>query len=138
MPTCTKCQQDKPTERFSQRKDRDELRHYCKDCANEGERERRARLTPEERYAHERRKRLWRFHRIRPDEYDAMLAAQDSRCAICETKNPAGRWGLFVVDHDHDTGKIRGLLCNRCNKCIGQLDDDPDLLRKAAAYLESR
>ncbi len=59
-----------------------------------------------------------------------MLAAQHGVCAICQTA-PA-----IHVDHDHRTGQIRGLLCFRCNAALGQLADDPLVLRRAARYLE--
>lgn len=64
------------------------------------------------------------------DEYRAMLVAQTA-CPICEREVER-----FEVDHDHDTGAIRGLLCSRCNGALGQLCDDPVLLRRALAYLE--
>lgn len=57
-------------------------------------------------------------------------------CAICDTQEPGGRDHRFHVDHDHKTGKVRGLLCNKCNLMVGLSKDDPDILRKAAAYLE--
>lgn len=69
-------------------------------------------------------------------DYDAMLLSQDGKCAICGTETSAGK-GRFSVDHDHGTGKIRGLLCNNCNAGIGLLKDDPRVLRYAANYLES-
>lgn len=79
-----------------------------------------------------------REYRMTPDEYAAMVAAQAGRCAICgEAPEPAGhrRLALFV-DHDHETGAVRGLLCGPCNTGIGHLKDDPERLRVAAKYLE--
>lgn len=64
-----------------------------------------------------------------------MLAAQNGGCAICSTTTPDGNARRFHVDHDHETGKIRGLLCHSCNTGIGKLRDDPDLLLSAVAYL---
>jgi hypothetical protein len=67
-----------------------------------------------------------------------MLTAQDSKCAICGG-GPAGgikAAARLHVDHDHDTGKVRALLCNGCNRGIGYLKDDPALLRVAADYIE--
>ena len=73
------------------------------------------------------------------DQYDAILAAQGGRCAICRrTPDEAGmpkHWnGYLCVDHCHDTGVVRGLLCNDCNIAIGRIRT-PDLLRAAADYL---
>ena len=65
-------------------------------------------------------------------EYDAILEAQGGGCAICG-RSP-GRKRL-PVDHNHETGEIRGLLCLACNRAVGLLGDDPDLARRAAEYL---
>jgi len=72
-----------------------------------------------------------------PEQYDAMLVAQGGGCAICGTKEPGRKKGVFAVDHDHITGKVRALLCTNCNIGIGNLGDDPVRLRTAADYLES-
>ena len=68
-----------------------------------------------------------------------MLKQQNNSCAICQSSNPGGkhRQGMFMVDHNHKTGKIRGLLCNRCNLAIGVLRDDVKLLNKVVQYLHS-
>ena len=67
--------------------------------------------------------------------YDALLAKQNNKCAICpiHISESARR---FAVDHDHVTGDVRGLLCFRCNAGIGKFNDDPALLKLAVAYLE--
>ena len=67
------------------------------------------------------------------EAYDALVEAQGSACAICGSK--ACKRALHV-DHDHGTGKVRGLLCNTCNRCLGLLKDDATVLRSAIAYLE--
>lgn len=72
-------------------------------------------------------------------EYGQMLLAQGGKCAICGEESGGTRHGetkALAVDHDHVTGKVRGLLCESCNQGIGKLKDDPDLLRKAADYIE--
>lgn len=95
---------------------------------------------------------LWRLYRIRPDEYDAMRAAQDYRCVICGRHEdeipvqPGGRPrkdgssptppAKLVVDHCHARGSLRSLLCQPCNVMLGQAADDPARLRAGAAYLE--
>jgi len=66
-------------------------------------------------------------------EYNQMLELQDEVCAICLTKNTRGK-GL-VVDHDHATGLVRGLLCDRCNLGIAHFGEDTDVLNRAQNYL---
>lgn len=70
---------------------------------------------------------------ITPEQYDALLASQDNRCAICrsEGSGPKG----WHVDHDHVTGTVRGLLCGPCNLGLGHFNDDVDRLRAAIAYI---
>jgi hypothetical protein len=70
-------------------------------------------------------------------DYDNILANQNGVCAICGTDHPGGRGNTFHVDHDHDTGKVRALLCSKCNNGIGQFNDNPELLEAAAAYLRA-
>jgi hypothetical protein len=66
-----------------------------------------------------------------------MLAAQGGVCAACgETPSPRRGKSIWNVDHDHSTGRVRGILCTGCNSAIGHLQDDPERCRKAAAYLE--
>ncbi|HAM41948.1 MAG TPA: hypothetical protein DCP69_11645 [Candidatus Omnitrophica bacterium] len=79
-----------------------------------------------------KRRHLAKLYGISMEEYDRWLEAQNGRCAICEAE-PSRR--MLAVDHDHETGKIRGLLCTRCNVAIGGLNDNPALLRKAIVYL---
>ena len=73
-------------------------------------------------------------------DYDAMKAEQGGVCAIC--KQPPlehfwdGRVKELCIDHDHETGKVRGLLCGLCNKGIGNFRDNPRLMTEAIGYLE--
>lgn len=72
-------------------------------------------------------------------DYEAMHAAQGGLCAICkQPERIRQKYGLkrLAVDHDHVTGKVRGLLCQRCNQMIGHGADDVELLRKAIEYLQ--
>lgn len=68
------------------------------------------------------------------EEYERMEREQGGVCAICE--RPPGKRRL-AVDHDHDSGQIRALLCAACNRAIGCMADDPALLELAAQYLVS-
>ncbi len=83
---------------------------------------------------------LWKNYRMTADEFNELWASQDGKCAICEIDlAPKGRTPNSVaVDHNHENGAVRGLLCRTCNVGIGYLNDDPDLLIAAAEYLISR
>jgi len=76
----------------------------------------------------------WAQYGITPEDYARMFAAQGGRCAICRTANP-GNGRRWSVDHDHETGKVRGLLCSQCNTGLGMLRDSPITLTAARAYL---
>lgn len=75
------------------------------------------------------------------EEYNVMLEAQNGVCAICGKTNDdydaKGAPRFMPVDHCHTTGKIRAILCGPCNRALGGFKDDPELLCKAAAYVES-
>lgn len=75
-------------------------------------------------------------------EFDAMVAAQGGVCAIChepETKLSAkGRVRRLSIDHDHRTGRVRALLCARCNSVVGYMNDDPRLGDKVVAYMRQQ
>lgn len=73
------------------------------------------------------------------DDYDKMFESQNGVCSICnqpETFTMKGRTHSLAVDHCHDTGKIRGLLCRSCNQAIGMLKDNIETLSKAIEYLK--
>lgn len=80
---------------------------------------------------------LKRTYGITIDDYERMLSDQGGCCAIChrpETGCAAKKY--FSVDHCHETGKVRGLLCSMCNLAIGYLNDHPGVIRRAAEYIE--
>lgn len=71
---------------------------------------------------------------ISVEEFDALAESQNNMCAICGVGIPHGR-GNWHVDHDHKTGKIRGLLCHHCNVGLGYFKDSMDNLNNAILYL---
>jgi hypothetical protein len=79
-----------------------------------------------------RDKQLRRDFGISLDEYNQMVAACDGLCHLCG--RPPGKYSL-AVDHCHDTGRIRGLLCTKCNTALGTLGDNEEGLLRALAYL---
>lgn len=76
---------------------------------------------------------------ISGEDYQTLLQKQNGLCAICKkVPMPRGnRSRHFCVDHDHKTGKIRGLLCDPCNIALAHLKEDPEIFRSAIAYIES-
>lgn len=96
---------------------------------------RRARAVPSGAPAEKRRRRFKQEYGITPEQYDAMLAEQDGGCAICDRRIGDGAGRRLYVDHCHDTGIVRGLLCSTCNSGIGQFRNNRDLLARAIEYL---
>ena len=106
--------------------------------------------NPEQRRAYQRdyreanaeRKRELRLaylYAITVEQYNEILERQGGVCAICrgeETRTVKGTICSLAVDHDHETGQVRGLLCQACNAALGGFRDDPELLKRAADYIE--
>lgn len=90
--------------------------------------------NPDRHKAIQKRSRLWRAFGLTMENYFGMLEGQQGVCAIC--KQPPKEGTFLAVDHNHQTGKIRGLLCWRCNSSMGKFNDDARLIRRAAEYLE--
>ena len=81
--------------------------------------------------------RIKRLYGIPIEEYKRLLFLQGGKCAICGSKGGGAKNKRRLgVDHCHSAGKVRGLLCSMCNTGIGHFNDNPELLRKAADYLE--
>lgn len=69
-------------------------------------------------------------------EYEAMLEAQEFKCAICKVPHEDSKFKILCVDHNHATGALRKLLCRRCNMIIGNAGESVELLRNMIEYLE--
>lgn len=78
------------------------------------------------------RTRLGRYG-LTVEQYEAIFESQESACAICHSPDPRG--DHWHVDHDHNTGRVRGVLCARCNVGIGHFGEDPERLLAAIHYL---
>lgn len=142
--TCTKCAVTKPLTDFYYSANGKAAKNKihksaCKECVKASARKW-VQDNPEHhartRYAYE----LARTYGITIEEYEALISKQGNGCAICgsvETKvHASGTVFRFSVDHCHESGKIRGILCMTCNRGIGLFRDNAQLLRKAADYLE--
>lgn len=158
---CSRCGKSYPIHEFRLIKGNHRTSH-CKACAREylaewrgrnAERiriersDRHSNMTAEQREAKRRKDReayarnveAQRDARLRADfgislvEYQQILDRQNGRCAICGQTCGSGR--NLAVDHDHETGLVRGLLCMNCNNGLGRFKDRADLLRNALRYL---
>lgn len=74
---------------------------------------------------------------ITETEYNEMLIRQDGKCAICLQPETSSRFKFLAVDHCHNTGQIRGLLCSRCNIGLGQFRDNAAIIQRASSYLSA-
>jgi hypothetical protein len=88
------------------------------------------------------RQRNWALRKnygLTAEAYNTMVAEQGGICSICKrpphTKGKNGN--MLLVDHDHKTGVVRGLLCHDCNRMLAEAQDNPSVLRAAANYLEN-
>ena len=122
--TCTRCGQTKPTTAFHRNGGKQRRRAMCGSC--------RSALAPPKNTTPELklRDKLQREYGITLEQYLALLAAQDGVCAICRTA-PAEKKRLHV-DHCHETGRVRALLCVACNTQLGAYER---IRSQAAAYL---
>lgn len=78
---------------------------------------------------------LKRKYNLTPEQWDARFEAQGCRCACCGTDKPGMRSG-WSTDHDHGTGRVRGIVCYRCNRTLGFLGDNAEGVRASAAQFE--
>lgn len=128
---CVSCSVEKPVEQFKVYRPRGAAPRpfsYCKDCEREKNQEWR-RNNRERARLLDRVGGLKRFG-LTVEAYQKMCAAQDDACAIC---GDTGK--TLCVDHCHATGKVRGLLCGKCNTGLGQFNDNCKLLAFAIEYL---
>lgn len=131
---CGMCESAKPLSQFYRRTaSKDGLSYRCKDCADATGRQWVKSKPKEERGRIYHRRDIKRKFGITAEVYDALFLAQEGLCAICKSPNPTG--SRLAVDHDHQTGKVRGLLCGPCNMLLCRIESDPDWANKAFSYL---
>lgn len=124
MLWCGTCEQFRDEDEFGWDSVRNEPKRRCRPCAADYQ----LRYVAANRDQVNLRRRLSK-RGISEDEFTALFDAQDGRCGIC------GRRRSLDIDHCHESGEVRGLLCGPCNRGIGFLDDDVELMRKAIVYL---
>lgn len=112
---CSQCGEVLPMSEFYRKQD-----YWCKKCTSEHKRE--------------NRDYNWYYmhtYNITEDDYNEMLDEQNGKCAICGSKTKA----RLHIDHDHETGEIRGLVCTNCNTGLGMFKDNIEFLSQAIHYL---
>lgn len=165
---CTVCEQEKPIAAFAvSKRGKDGLHTFCKKCKSAKSRDWYHR-TPDRQRSRNRRRyqengaamreaalRWYRDNRehvlglkrasalrksfgLTIEQYDEMLAAQGGLCAVCGQPPQSKARRPLHIDHCHNTGRVRGLLCRSCNVGLGHFADSPERLRAAAAYIERR
>lgn len=133
---CQRCKQHLPLSMYGKlSSSKDGFNYRCKPCANQANKESAAR-NPDRLATSKRNSWLQRNYGIDNDEYDRMVREQDDKCGCCGTADKGTNRSYWCVDHDHQTGVVRGLLCATCNKSIGQLGDTVEALERALAYLK--
>jgi hypothetical protein len=155
LKKCTKCKVLKNHIFFHKKtQTKDGLNTVCKECWNASNKEWRKnnptfgmknyRSWVQEnpvKYKETTRKKGLRQYGLSIEDWEDIFNKQNGVCAICnlpETVIDKGTKRRLAVDHCHSTGKIRGLLCTKCNKGIGLLNDSPEILDKASAYLRKQ
>ena len=138
MKYCKHCDQTLPIDLFrNNSKSKDGKQFYCRDCSNKKTREHRAKHINTYRP-------IWREAKLKeigftPELFDEMLKSQGNVCALCGSDKPGGRWNRFFADHNHETGKARGVLCFHCNTALGIIEArNVDWMNRARTYLDER
>ena len=107
------------------------VRHSsCKECDKD-----RVKARHQENPERTRNNDLKRNYGITLKEHQQMFDQQQGVCAICKNEGD-GKWKKLCVDHDHKTGKVRGLLCSNCNRMLGLVGDNINALTNAVSYLK--
>jgi hypothetical protein len=143
---CTRCKEIKSlSEFFKSNRSKDGFYWTCRTCTNEvngiwaskNQKDAKRIASGAARRAHVRRK-----YNLTDAEYKELVVAGKGLCSACKSPeiitHKNGKVWELCVDHDHVTGKVRGLLCHACNRAAGAINDDPARLRQIADYLEER
>ena len=144
MKVCTKCGCEKSLDNFRVMGDR--YHSWCKECEYKANK---ARYVPKEKKPKivkdineiklsAKIRMLKHRYNITLEEYNNLYIQQDCKCAICKNPYPLGGTKGLLVDHNHSTGKVRGLLCRKCNVAIGLMDECKDIIVDAMKYLGIR
>lgn len=121
---CSRCKKTKSIDDFAKSKTKT-LQAYCRRCNTDYKRDWIKSNREEVKW-----NQIWTKYRLRQDDYEMLLERQDGRCVICSTIMTKP-----YVDHDHLTGRVRGLLCQQCNTLVGWIECNLHLLEDIRLYL---
>ena len=131
---CVACSKENSKRRYDTGK-AEEWNRANAEKVNAANRKRYHALTPEEKLKRNRAQHL-ALYGLTLESYDAMMVKQNNVCALCGCPETNPKKRHLSVDHCHDSGKVRDLLCDRCNRGIGAFGDNIDLLEKSVIYLQ--
>jgi len=137
VKTCRKCGEEKPHSAFN--KHNDALQPRCKQCEAVYYQENKAHISARNaayRKAHPQSQRNWRSwrHGLTVEQYDVLMKDHEGVCAVCKQPEPQNK--ALSIDHNHLTGKVRGLLCHPCNAALGLLKEDSARIDRLMKYIE--
>lgn len=142
---CPRCREIKPRQEYHNttrgRGTSPRRRPYCRECQATymvEYRKQKKRNNPEEYFKQQRKENVARYG-ITTEDYQMMFNGQNGKCLICNSlPNGTGKKnGRLFIDHCHENGNIRGLLCHHCNAGLGAFKHNPELLLKAIEYLKN-
>jgi hypothetical protein len=126
---CPSCNEDKASEEYSYDKSKaDGCGAYCKECRRKKSKVRQQKYSTELRSYQRKIK-----YGMSDEEWNLLFDSQGNKCAICPATTHGNK--NWHIDHDHSTGKVRGLLCHNCNLMLGHAKDNVDTLSAAIKYL---
>ena len=124
---CTKCGEEKPINDFAKRNNRKSgIQSSCKECN----------VKNKQDAQYYRDWKLKAVYGITREDYNSLREKQNNCCAICGIHEKHAKNSTLCVDHNHDTGEVRGLLCHKCNAAIGLLQDNHEFCFNASEYLK--
>jgi uncharacterized Zn finger protein (UPF0148 family) len=134
MTGCVKCTKENSIRRF-ENGDVKEWVQKNREKVNSSNRKRYNSLSSEEKRKRNRKQQI-SLYGLTVEQYDDMIIGQNYVCAICGRSEKSSTRGVLFIDHDHKTGKVRGLLCDSCNRGLGYFYDNTSFLSNAIKYLK--
>lgn len=133
---CPQCGDEKVLSEYGRDKNAKNGHHsWCRQCVNEQKRRRARAKDPVVRSAEARAQNLRRKYFLTTEQAEELWLSHNGQCAICKANLGPLRQG-HAIDHCHESKRVRGLLCMKCNMMLGLSDENPGRLRAAADYLE--